>query len=167
MKNLSNLRIDRNIRWSGKKCFLTFEDPEMKNDHRHEVEVGEELADLLKEYITVHRRHLPGANGPYLFAGKKGEARHRSALALEFKKTIRKHTGLLVNPHLMRHVMGKMVVEHDPALLPALSCFLGHRSVQTTMDYYLENDGRASSRVVNRVLQELVPLPSMTKKRSR
>jgi integrase len=164
MQNLSCLRIDQNIRWSGRKCFITFEDTEMKNDHRHEVEVGEKLSALLETYISVHRQHLPGSEGPYLFAGKNGGPRHRSALALEFVKSLRRHTGLRVNPHLMRHVMGKLMVEHDPALLPTVSRFLGHRSVQITMDYYLENDGRASSRVVNKVLQDLVQTGNLAKK---
>ncbi|HWY63246.1 MAG TPA: tyrosine-type recombinase/integrase [Rhizomicrobium sp.] len=153
MKNLHTIRLDRNIRWNGDTCILSFDETEMKNSRPLELELPKETGQLLREYETQYRPRLAGSHGPYLFPGRNGGPRHPSAMRSEFKKAVRKHTGILVNPHLMRHITAKLAIDHDPALLPAISQRLGHASRQTAMDYYLSDDSRSSSRVLNGILK--------------
>jgi integrase len=154
MKNLHTMRIDTNLRKAGSKWFVSFIAEEMKGNRPLELELPDEVAKLLELYVHKYRRVLPGSQGPYLFAGKQGGPRHHSALRKEFKDGILRHTGLRVNPHLTRHIIGKRIAEQDPALIPALSQFLAHASVQTTINYYLENNGRTASRKLNQILED-------------
>jgi integrase len=167
MRNLHTIKIGTNLRKAGGKWFVSFDDQEMKGNREHGMEMPAEVAKLLELYIEGYRPLLPGSEGPYLFAGKKCGPRHHSALRSEFSKHVLKHTGLRVNPHLTRHILGKHIVEKDPALIEVLSQFLGHKSTQTTISYYLQNDGRAASRKLNQILETALSVRAPTKRRGK
>jgi len=75
-------------------------------------------------------------------------------MAQDFKRAVFRTTGLIVNPHLMRHLTGKLAVDNDPALIVAVSQRLGHTTIETTQDAYLPNGSLPASRTMNKLLEE-------------
>jgi integrase len=71
----------------------------------------------------------------------------------DFQTAVLRHTGLKVNAHLMRHLTATLAIEQDPANLTIVAQRLGHR-METTREYYLNNESRSSSRAMNAILNE-------------
>lgn len=159
MQNVHTIQIEKNIRYHQGVCILSFDRTETKNRRSHEIELPAFVTSLLQEFIKEHRHHLPGAEGPYLFPGKSGRPRSHNTMRIDFEAAVLKHTGLIVNPHLMRHVTSMIAIERDPANLPTVAQRLGHSGWQTCKDYYLGNETKPASRVLNRILEEAITNP--------
>jgi integrase len=159
MQNLHTIQIEKNIRYSQGRCILTFDKTETKNSRPLELELPTQVASLLQEFIKDHRRVLPGAEGPYLFPGRSGGPRSHNTMRQDFEKSVLKHTGLVVNPHLMRHITAMIAIVQDPANLPAVAQRLGHAGLQTCIDFYLGNESKPSSRVINKILEDAIINP--------
>lgn len=159
MQNLHTIRTDRNIRWHQGHCILTFDKTETKNSRPLELELPLNIGYLLQEFIRDHRRQLPGAEGPYLFPGKNGGPRSHNTMRYDFEHAVLKHIGLVVNPHLMRHFTAMIAIVADPANLEAVAQRLGHSTRQTCINFYLGNESKPSSRVMNRILEEAIANP--------
>jgi integrase len=54
----------------------------------------------------------------------------------QFKKTVRKWTGLDVNIHLMRHIGAKLYLDENPGAYEVVRRLLGHKSLSTTVNNY-------------------------------
>ena len=137
------------MRSCDRSYILSFADTEMKNGHEHEIELPEWMTENINEFIREFRPRLQGSKGPYLFPGKLAGARHYSAIRTEFTRTIRRRCGLIVFPHLVRHLGAKRHLDRDPSLLYVISRQLGYRTVETTQKSYLENDSLSASRTLN------------------
>ena len=157
IENVAMLRIDRNMKKREKSYILVYAGEEMKNGHAHEIELPKWMSSHLEEFISKYRPRLDGADGAYLFPGKLDGARHYSAIRTEFSRTIRRRCGLEVNPHLMRHLTSKIVLDKDPRLLFVVSKRLGHRQVETTQKAYLECDSLSASRAFNEAISSITP----------
>ena len=159
MQNIHTIHMEKNIRYFQGECILTFEASEMKNSRSLELALPASVAALLREFIEKYRPRLPGSNGPYLFPGKDGGPRSHNTMRLDFETAVLKHTGLVVNPHLMRHVTAMIAISQDPANLTAVAQRLGHAGLQTCIDFYIGNESKPSSRVMNRILEEAMANP--------
>jgi integrase len=155
LKNLRSLHLDRNLRRVTGRVFVSFEASEVKNSLDLEFELPIETAALLDEFLTTGRPHLPGHDRcSYLFPGSGGEPRSEAAMRDVVTKGLERQTGIVMNPHLFRHAIAKIVVERDPSLYVAVSRRLGHKSISTTLGAYLGTETRAASRQLNRVLSK-------------
>jgi integrase len=159
MQNLHTIQIAKNIRYHHGACILTFDKSEMKNNRPLELELPAQVASLLQEFIKDHRPKLPGAEGPYLVPGRNGGPRSHNTMRQDFERAVLKYTGLIVNPHLMRHVTAMIAIDRDPANLTAVAQRLGHANLQTCIDFYIGNESKPSSRVINRILEEAITNP--------
>lgn len=159
MQNLHTIHLERNIRYFRGECILTFEASEMKNSRSLELALPTSVAALLKEFVEKYRPRLPGSSGLFLFPGKNGGPRSHNTMRQDFESAVLKHTGLVVNPHLMRHVTAMIAIAQDPANLTAVSQRLGHAGLQTCIDFYIGNESKPSSRVMNRILEEAMANP--------
>jgi integrase len=166
MQNLRTIQIGKNIRYHRDACILSFDKTETKNKRPLELELPEGVAHLLQEFIQHHRPILPGSDGPYLFPGKSGGPRSHNTMRHDFETAVFKHTGLRVNPHLMRHATAMLAINDDPANLPMVAQRLGHSNLQTARNFYLGNESRPSSRVMNKILEEAANRPINRRKRS-
>ena len=79
----------------------------------------------------------------------------------DFTRGMRKRAGLVMNPHLMRHAVAKIVVERDPSLYAVVSRQLGHKRMDTTMQNYLGTETRASGRHINKLLRQALADPKI------
>jgi integrase len=133
----------------------------VKNGQSLEFELPHDVAALLEEYVRDHRPRLEGAVGPYLLPGRSGGPRPHSTMRSDMQSALRKRAGLVVNPHLFRHTITKIVTERDPGLYPAMSRHLGHKRIDMTMAHYLGSEMRASGRQIDKVLREALANPSL------
>lgn len=158
---LRRINITTDISWAGGKCYLSIDGSRVKNDEALEFELPGEVAALLKEYVTKYRPRLPGSEGPYLFPGRDGGPRPHSTMATDYGEAMRKRAGLVMNPHLERHAIAKIVIERDPGLVLAMSRQLGHKRVDTTMAHYLGTETRAAARHINKLLKKAIDDPEL------
>jgi integrase len=161
IENLRSIRLDRNIRRSAGKVYLEFRDAETKNEVELTHELPPETVELLDRFVGESRPLLPGQAGPYLFPGISGGPRSDSAMRNAVSEPLRKHAGIVINPHLYRHAIGKIIIERNPEMYVAFSRHLGHRSIDTTLGSYLGTETRAASRRINRLLDKARENPEM------
>lgn len=155
VKNLRQLRLDQNIRRAGKRVFIQISEEEAKTHASLELELPQETIDLLDIFAIEYRGDLPGSDGPYLFPGESGGARSYSAMRDALQRTLKKHAGITMSPHLYRHAIAKIIVERHPELALDVSRRLGHTSLNTTYRAYLGTEAPAASRRVNAILAGL------------
>jgi integrase len=156
---LINMTTD--LSWAGGKCFLSIDGARVKNGQPLEFELPSETASLLGEYIREHRPKLAGSEGPYLFPGRDGGPRPHGTIRHDFTEAMRKRAGLVMNPHLVRHTVSKVVVERDPGLYAVMSRQLGHKRMDTTMQSYLGTETRASGRHIDKLLRKALADPKI------
>ena len=161
IKNLRHIRLDRDLRRAGEAVMLKVDAAEVKNGQELQFELPDETRVLLEDFLTEHRKHIPGHVGPYLFPGKEGGAKTDSAMRRAVAEPLREHCGLIMSPHLFRHAIAKIVTERDPGMYAAVSRHLGHRSMSTTLGFYLGGETRAASRRLNRLLQDARDNPEL------
>jgi integrase len=128
-----------------------------------ESELNAEVTARLKRHLAEFRPRLPEAGGPYLFPGPGGGPRSKTAMADAICRGMRR-AGLEMNPHLFRHAIAKLAVEADPGAYLAVSCVLGHTTLNTTMGHYLGTETKAAGRHVDNLLTELKAKVSMERK---
>ena len=135
-------------------CHLSVPGHKTKTDRPHEYELAAQVADLLRVYVVKFRPRLPGATGPYLLPGQRGDMRSKNAFREGVKLSLLKEVGLVMNPHLFRHAIAKIVVEADPSAYPAVSLHLDHTTTNTTFAHYLGTEGKAATRHIDRLLDQ-------------
>jgi integrase len=102
---------------------------------------------LLGVWLGRHRATLGPSASPYLFPGESGGALSISALRAAFQKTIADRLGLDIYPHAARHLAAFLYLRAHPGQYEVVRRILGHRSVQTTIQFYcgLETDAAAQA----------------------
>ena len=114
----------------------------------------DETADILGLYLDKHRPLLPGSDSPYLIPGQNGGIRSKSCIEEVISSAFLKETGLIINPHLIRDIVGKIVVERDPAAYGALTTVLGHSTDATTRAHYLGSETKAAGRYLDGIIRK-------------
>jgi integrase len=158
--NLAAIRLEHNLIKPGgpnSKYWLVFPDYDVKNRVKLEYPLNGELSKLLDEYVHDFRPSLVrGSNEPWFFPGQKGGAKNAISFSTQIVKKIHKATGIRITVHQFRHAAGALILKHDPGNYEFVRRLLGHRSIQTTIDFYcgLENI-QASERFGDIVLEQL------------
>jgi integrase len=65
-----------------------------------------------------------------------------------------KFTGLKINPHLFRHIAGKLFLDARPGQYEVVRRVLGHRSIATTTSIYAGAETRAAGQHFAAVIAE-------------
>ena len=125
----------------------------MKGKRALELALNAEVGALVQEHIDRFRPALPCANGRYLFPGEKGGPRSKGAMYERIVASA-KDVGLEMNPHLFRHLIQKICAEADPASVGDVSKVLNHASSSTTVIFYTDNNGRAASKRLDKILRD-------------
>ena len=150
LRNLLGLDLDRHFQRSrrgrGAVVTLAIEPEEVKTGVPLEFEVPTEVVDLLDRYTDVHLPFLAQGKTKVLFPGKKAGPKHAVSLSDQIVKAIRRFTGLQMNVHLFRHLAAKLYLDRHPGDYATVSRLLGHKSIQTTMDFYVAFETAAAAR---------------------
>ncbi|SLN54852.1 site-specific tyrosine recombinase XerC [Pseudoruegeria aquimaris] len=146
--NVLRARLDW-VSWHGDLARLTVPAGEVKmrssGDADLPIPLSESTSRLLRTYLEVLRPRVlqsGDAQNPYLFPGH-GKGRvgtHYSALLKRVTGLLARYVGVNIHPHLYRHLVGWIWLKDNPDHLPKVQRLLGHRSLQTTLDYYAELD---------------------------
>lgn len=162
--NLRTLHRDRHlVRLPGRgrrgRVRLAIPAEETKNREPLDLPLPDELARLLDLYLGRHRPYLlppgVGAGAGWLFPGRDpASPKHAVSLAAQITGAVRRHTGLLVHPHLFRHLAAKLSLQEAPGDYEQARRLLGHRSVDTTTLYYTGLDTARATAVYQEQLLE-------------
>ncbi|WP_424940103.1 tyrosine-type recombinase/integrase [Aliiroseovarius sp. S253] len=146
--NVLRARLDW-VSWQDDRARLTIPAIEVKmrdkGDADLPIPLSERTSRLLRNYLEVLRPRILSAEdkqNPYLFPsqGEKARGKHFSTLLKRVTRLLERHVGVSIHPHLYRHLIGWIWLKDSPDNLPKVQRLLGHKSLQTTLDYYAEID---------------------------
>ena len=155
LRNLLALEFGVNLIEAGATLHIAFEEHETKNRGVMDIPLPPETAALIKEYRDRHLVHLAGPGQGHLFPGAKSGSKSRSGFRTQLSRTILRHTGLEMNPHLFRHARAKIHLDRHPGEYAAVSTALGHASIETTRTFYTGLENAAAMRHFDEVILKL------------
>jgi integrase len=137
---LIQIRLDENLIKPGKlddPYWLVFPYYDVKNRLQLEAELMPEVCEIIDEYIHDYRSVLlRGSNGPWLFPGETGGVKTSRTLSLQITARIEKACGLRITVHQFRHAAAAIYLKEHPGEWETVRQFLGHRNIQTTINFY-------------------------------
>lgn len=146
-RNLTLLELGTDIQrvLDGKKAhFLIHVAAEkVKNSEAINAAIGAPFAPVVDAYLQKHRKYVAESPGRWLFPSVSGEGRAPSHFATMIKEKIRKETGLVVHPHLFRHLAAKFYLDANPNDYETVRRLLGHRKLETTIQIYMKVNVRS------------------------
>lgn len=160
IKNLARLRLDENFLWSRSPwqgvCHLVIEARDVKNGEHLEFELNGETIRILQTFVRNHRSVLLPAGCPWLFGRRDriGPA-DESVLGNRISRTIRKRTGMAINPHLFRALAGKLFLDRNPGQYESVRRWLGHKNISTTLTAYTGEESVSAAKHFDQNLRSL------------
>ena len=114
-----------------------------KNQQPFEAVLPVESARLLNAYLERYQPLLAKQPCAWLFPNKAGTGPMTDAmLRTQIVRLARLRAGVVLHPHLFRHIAAKLILDGEPGAYGRARLTLGHRSVQTTETYYADSDSR-------------------------
>ncbi len=152
--NLILARLDW-VSWTGELATLRIPAASVKMRNRKAPDLPVPLdgpsSRLLRMYIDEIR---PDAlregdeRNPYLFPEQgdraPGPDKPYRTLLKRLCRRVHEVVGVRINPHLYRHLIGWIWLKEDPDRLPDVRQLLGHRKLQTTLEFYVALDEELS-----------------------
>ncbi|OJY64450.1 MAG: hypothetical protein BGP12_15240 [Rhodospirillales bacterium 70-18] len=144
--NLVRLKIGTHLlRGRNGSLTLVLAEDEVKNGMPYESELPENVVALIDLYLSCYRPLLGDEGATWLFPGRDpGKPKSHAGLRQQIQDCIRKRCGLAFHPHLFRHTMAKIMLEHNPGAYGLVQRGLGHKTLATTMQYYSGMETRAA-----------------------
>lgn len=147
--NITRARLSW-ISWRGNLATITVPNVEVKmrtiDDPHLPIPLGENESLRLRLYLDKIRPKAlrPGDDcNPFLFPAQGSCVAHERpfiGLMERLMRHTRRITGIRMNPHLYRHLLGWLWLKEDPDRLPDVQRLLGHVSLETTLEFYAEID---------------------------
>ena len=142
--NVVEARLDW-VRWHDGQAILVIPAALVKGRSEGDadlvVPLGKEQSVLLRRYLNDIRNRVlkPGDEAnPYLFPSPYKAGQHYAGLLNGLCRQIHRHVGVQIHPHLYRHLVGWIWLRDDPDALPLVQRLLGHKRMDTTLNYYAE-----------------------------
>ena len=145
----------------------------VKNRLPFEVELRAPSAALFELY---RRRYHPllAKRTSWLFPGENGEAKRPDALGAQITRFIKRETGLVVNPHLFRHIAAIVSLSRNPGAYVDVKDVLGTKTIEIIAKHYCGEETRAALARYDSAILGLreqpdnePPPPSSTRRRRR
>jgi integrase len=120
-----------------------------------------ELSELIDEYINDYRPALlRGSTDLWLFPGQKRAIKNSRTLSLQVTQRVMKDTGLRITVHQFRHAAAAIFLKHRPGQYELVRQILGHKNIQTTMDFYVGLENIQATEIFGDIIkQRLNKLP--------
>lgn len=152
-RNLASIDIVKHVHRVGPtQCHLVFAEDEVKNREALDMPLSARTIELLDLYVQVYRPLLAKHGGTALFVSFNGRQKAPHELGAQIAKFIKEETGLTLNAHAFRHLAGFVYLKAHPGEYETVRRLLGHKSQQTTVDFYLGAEKQEVFRQHNRVL---------------
>ena len=136
--NIAGIHIEHNLQRPGDgRVFLNFSEDEIKNHRPMEFEVPPDVRRMLDRHLANRSPLLCPPGTPWLFPRRDGTGHvDRNSLSTRLTKRILKETGIIMNPHLFRHLAAMLWLDANPGGYEAARRLLGHSSVSNTINVY-------------------------------
>ena len=155
--NLSSIRLGENLIKPGgpqSNYFLSFDKHDVKNRVPLQFKLDERVTSIINEYVHDFRPALVrGSNADWLFPGAAGEHKEKISFSTQIVDRIEKSTGLRITVHQFRHAAGALILKHRPGEYELVRRLLGHKSVQTTIKFYLELETTQASEIFTDIVR--------------
>ena len=102
------------------------------------IELSDRTVDAIKEYIEKYRKEPNEKHREHLFITNKGTNLKARSIQMIIAKYRHLVGGKLLTPHSFRHVGITHMLENG-ASIQDVAVIVGHRSINTTMHYYLQS----------------------------
>ena len=159
MQNLASIRIGINlVRPGGPRApyMLVFPDHDVKNNVPLEFAFDETTTALIDEYVFQYRPQLvQGSNHDWLFPGAGREHKGTKTLSEQISQRLWRELGLEVTPHQFRHAAAYIMLKADPGNFELVRRVLGHRSIATTMNFYIGLETIDATRLFGEMVTDL------------
>jgi integrase len=156
--NLISIRIEENLIRPGKvdsPYWLVFPHYDVKNRVRLQFKLLPELSELIDEYINDYRPTLlRGSNDLWLFPGQKRQIKNSRTLSHQVTDRVIKATGLRITVHQFRHAAAAVFLKHRPGEYELVRRMLGHRSIETTRNFYIGLENIQASEIFGNIIKE-------------
>jgi integrase len=140
LSNLVSIELDKNLIKPGgpdSPFWLIFPHYDVKNRVNLEFTFDEALTGLIDEYIHEFRPTLArGSNAAWLFPGVAAEPKTANMFSTQITERIQKATGVRITVHQFRHACAAIYLQHRPGEYETVKRLLGHRNIQTTINFY-------------------------------
>jgi integrase len=124
---------------------LVLSKEEVKNDVDLEYPLAPSTIALIDVYMKEYQPLLCGeSESSFLFPGRGGKPKTDGKLRDQIIDTVRKHVGVHVHPHLFRHLAALIFLEAHPGCYEDVRRLLGHKRIQTTINFYAGLEGAAA-----------------------
>jgi integrase len=140
LANLASLNLEDNVIQVGgidPSYHLVIPPEEVKNDQPLEYPLPKVVSEMLGLYLTSFRPRLCRSDNRWLFPGECDGYKTKGTLSGQIINTIAKELGIRVTPHQFRHLAAAFILEKDPTNYEFVRRVLGHKNLQTTIQFYI------------------------------
>jgi len=156
--NLTQIRLGENLIKPGgldDPYWLVFPHYDVKNRVRLNFKLVQQVGEIIDEYIHDYRSILlRGSNAPWLFPGETGGVKTSRTLSLQVTDRIEKGCGLRMTVHQFRHAAAATYLKDHPDEYEIVRQLLGHRNIQTTMNFYVGLDMIQASELFSEIIKK-------------
>ena len=163
--NLTNISLETNlIRPDGLDgpYWLEFPNYDVKNGTELTYTLSIDVTRFIDLYIHEFRPVLlRGSNTPLLFPGGKGDgtAKLGTTLSEQIAKLTHREIGLRVTAHQFRHAAAAIILKNLPGNYELVRRILGHRNIQTTINFYVGLETIESSKQFGEMIEKHIDAP--------
>jgi len=155
--NLAAIRLGENLIKPGgpqSNYFLAFNKYDVKNRVPLQFKLDEKVTTIINEYVHDFRPNLiRGSNEDWLFPGESGGHKEKISFSTQIVDRVEKSTGLRITVHQFRHAAGALILKHRPGEYELVRRLLGHKSVRTTIKFYLELETTQASEIFTDIVR--------------
>ena len=134
--NLASIHLDRHLIRTGDGVRLFFVGSEVKNGAELDFPLPDWVVRLLDRYILEVRPALLRTPNDWLFPGAESGHKGSSLLSCQIADFTTRELGKRISAHQFRHLAAFLYLRGNPGAYEVVRRLLGHRSIQTTIDFY-------------------------------
>ncbi len=159
VKNAASLDLTKHFQFpvGGKpgKWRIHIAKGEVKNDKAIDAKLSLETSAFFERYVAVFRPKLCKGQTSFLFVSQSGKPKGSAALAAQFRKFVGRELGLVVNIHLMRHLVAFAYLEANPGDYEGARQLLGHKQITTTINFCAGAENAAAYRRLDNIVDRM------------
>jgi hypothetical protein len=157
LDNLASIQLGENLTKPGgpdSDYWLTFRKYDVKNNVALQSKLDDWATAIIDEYVQDFRPALTrGSNADWLFPGQTRGHKEKISFSTQIVGRIYKATGLRITVHQFRHAAGALILKHRPGEYELVRRVLGHKSVTTTLKFYLELGATQASEIFTDIVR--------------